>query len=157
MERQHFWIDFAAQKGQDGHNYEQNALLCSPEEGNLVSSAVAKPVLGIPDYWTHTYGSVKHAPALDLDVPARLIESSTPGHSHLYIDVECEWNDYMLLLRAMAKCGILEQSYVDACIRQGATFLRPPGVTKGVNDNKPKPPDLMDRLGIAARDTGLPF
>lgn len=157
MERQHFWIDFNARKGQDGHIYEQTALLCSPEEGNLVSSAVAKPILGIPDYWQHTFAQTKHAPALDLDVPARLIESSTPGHYHLYIDVECEWAAYVRLLDAMVACNILEPNYVEACKRQGATFLRPPGVTKGVNDSKPQPPDIMERLGIAARGDGIPF
>lgn len=157
MERQHFWIDFAAKKGQDGHIYEQSALLCEPEEANLISSAVAKPVIGLPDYWQHTYSAVKHAPALDVDVPAHLIESSTPGHFHLYFDVECEWKDYCEMLRAMVKCGILEQNYVDACVRQGATFLRPPGVTKGVNDSKPKPPDMMDRLGVSMRDDILSF
>lgn len=154
IERQHFWIDLSTPRT-DHQIYTQSPLLCEPEEANLISSAVAKPILGIPDYWKHTHGQVKHAPALDLDVPTRLIESSTPGHYHLYIDVECDWPDYVAMLKAMAKCGILEQNYVDACVRQGATFLRPPGVTKAVNDSKPPPKDLMERLGVTMRGNGI--
>jgi hypothetical protein len=53
-----------------------------------------------------------HTIMLDLDVPATLVPSSTPGHSHLYIDVP------------------LEDGYVSASIERGHTALRLPGVKK---------------------------
>jgi hypothetical protein len=34
------------------------------------------------------YDTDRHAPVLDIDVPAYLVPSSTPGHSHLYIYVK---------------------------------------------------------------------
>jgi len=72
----------------------------------------------------------KHAPVLDLDVHHKLVPSSTEGHGHLYIDVECEWDDYVNLLDAMSKCGILEESYVEFSKRRGASFVRKPGTYK---------------------------
>lgn len=39
-----------------------------------------------------------HAVLLDLDVPAYLVPSTTPGHSHLYIDVAVPKSDYFSLL-----------------------------------------------------------
>ena len=35
-----------------------------------------------------------HRPILDIDLPAALIPSSTPGHYHLYIDKPMEWDRY---------------------------------------------------------------
>lgn len=73
----------------------------------------------------------RHAVLLDLDVPAFLIPSSTPGHSHLYINKALEQDKYFKLLDVLAECGILEQGYVDASKSQGGTFLRLPWVKKG--------------------------
>lgn len=73
-----------------------------------------------------------HAPALDLDVPHTLIPSSTPGHSHLYIDVPMSWWRYKRLLKALAKAGIIEKGFVKASIARGHTDLRVPW--KGKND-----------------------
>jgi len=75
-------------------------------------------------------GSGMHAPALDIDWPCQLIESSTPGHFHLYIDKRLTWAQYVKVLNVLAEVGILEQNYVAASIRDGATILRRPGVRK---------------------------
>lgn len=75
-------------------------------------------------------GSGLHAPALDIDLPCRLVPSSTPGHHHLYIDKAMPWPKYVKLLNVLAEVGILEESYVAASIRDGATILRKPGVSK---------------------------
>lgn len=75
-----------------------------------------------------------HAPALDLDVPARLVPSSTPGHSHLYIDVPMPWDDYVRLLTVLADVGILEPNYVSVSIARGASYLRKEGVYKPGSD-----------------------
>lgn len=72
-----------------------------------------------------------HAVLLDLDVPAWLIPSSTPGHSHLYVDLHCHQDDYFEFLEAAVKVGLVEEGYVGACESRGATSLRLPWVRKG--------------------------
>lgn len=67
-----------------------------------------------------------HAPALDIDVLAHLIESSTPGHGHLYIDVKMPWRKYRRLLRALWKAGIIEKNYYKVSVKRKGTHLRPP-------------------------------
>ena len=71
-----------------------------------------------------------HTPMLDIDIPARLIESSTPGHSHLYIDKEMTWRQYKRLLRALMKAGIIEENYYKESVRRKASHLRPPWIEK---------------------------
>lgn len=72
-----------------------------------------------------------HKVVVDLDHPAILLDSSTPGHHHLYIDKEMPWDDYAKLLRVMAEVGLLEQGYVDACLYRGYSAVRLPWVRKG--------------------------
>ena len=74
--------------------------------------------------------SEEHAPALDLDVPAFMVESSTPGHSHLFIDVKMSWRKYKKLLKVLGECGILEEGYVKASIARQGSFLRLPWIKK---------------------------
>ncbi len=71
-----------------------------------------------------------HRPVLDLDIPAKLVPSSTPGNSHLYIDLPITPEKYMALLQALQDAGILQRGYAQAGIRRGATFVRPPNVKK---------------------------
>ena len=71
-----------------------------------------------------------HRPVLDIDIPARLIPSSTPGHSHLYLDIDMEWDKYEALLKALADAHVIEEGYVLAALDRRATFVRLPWVTK---------------------------
>lgn len=71
-----------------------------------------------------------HAPVIDLDIPARLVPSSTEGHSHLYIDVDLTWYAYRRLLRALCEAGIIEQGYLNASEDRGMTMVRKPGVKR---------------------------
>jgi hypothetical protein len=75
------------------------------------------------------YGGT-HAPALDIDLPCRLVESTTPGHFHLFIDHEMPWSAYMKLLYALQDAGILEPGYVASAVNRGQSFLRLPHVKK---------------------------
>lgn len=84
-------------------------------EGNLVSSLTEDGT---------------HRPALDLDIPARLVPSTTEGHSHLYLDVNLSQEEYQKLLDVMWEVGILQRGFVSQLERLGATFLRPPWVKK---------------------------
>lgn len=71
-----------------------------------------------------------HMPAIDVDVPCRLVPSTTPGHHHLLFDVPVLWEDYTDLLETLAQCGIVEDGYAKACQNRGASFLRLPWVRK---------------------------
>lgn len=73
-------------------------------------------------------GSEDHAVLLDLDVPAYLVPSTTPGHTHLYVDVRCKEEDYFGLLDALVRCGVIELGYAQASKAKGGTYLRLPWV-----------------------------
>ena len=71
-----------------------------------------------------------HTVMIDLDVPAKLVPSTTPGNSHLYIDVPLPWRKYRKLLAALGEAGILQEGYVKASIIRRCTALRLPWVKK---------------------------
>lgn len=71
-----------------------------------------------------------HAPVLDLDIPHRYVPSSTPGHGHLYLDVELDWNTYVALLAQLHACGVIGSGFFYWSLRRQATFVRPPHVKK---------------------------
>ena len=87
-------------------------------EANLISSIVDEERFGQESL---------HAPVLDLDVPAYLVPSKTPGHSHLYIDKPMTWYEYEGLLRALERAGVLEPGYVAVAkqLHMTAVRLRP--------------------------------
>ena len=72
----------------------------------------------------------RHAPAIDIDLPCRLVPSSTRGNFHLYIDHPTTWFRYRVMLWAMYKAGFVERGYYKVSARRKATFLRLPGVRK---------------------------
>jgi hypothetical protein len=96
-------------------------------EATLVSSAVDGD-----DPWEGE--QPLHLPALDLDFPAHLEPSSTPGHFHLYLNKEVEWDKYLKFLWAGHEAGILERGFVKAAELRKATFVRYPGVIKGIDE-----------------------
>lgn len=67
-----------------------------------------------------------HLVCLDIDMPAELLPSKTPGHFHLYIEHKMPWEKYVTLLRALAEAGIIEEGYANASIAKGCTALRLP-------------------------------
>lgn len=77
-----------------------------------------------------TGGFNYHRPVLDIDIPAALIDSSTPGQHHLYLDVCIPWDTYVKLLDVMAECGILQPGYVAASKERGFTAVRLPWIRK---------------------------
>ena len=72
----------------------------------------------------------KHLVAVDLDIPAVLVPSSTLGHSHLIIDKELTWPQYRKLLEVLGEVGILEEGYVAASLRRNTTHIRSPWFPK---------------------------
>lgn len=81
-------------------------------------------------YSSEVKGTDKHAPVLDIDLPARLVPSSSPEHYHLYIEQLLSWRKYKKLLKAMSDAGIVESAYVKESINRGATFVRTPNTKK---------------------------
>lgn len=71
-----------------------------------------------------------HYPVLDIDYPATLVPSTTPGHFHLYLDQAVPWWKYKIVLRALAFAGLIEPGYDRASRRRGFTAVRPPHVKK---------------------------
>ena len=67
-----------------------------------------------------------HTLMIDLDVPATLVPSTTPGHSHLYIDVEMSWKQLRDLLWALWQAGVIEEGYLKASLERGHTSVRLP-------------------------------
>jgi hypothetical protein len=74
----------------------------------------------------------KHMIMVDVDVPMQIIESSTPGHYHVYFPQSYIPKEKLFnLLDAMAECGIVERGYAEASRARGFAALRLPWVHKG--------------------------
>lgn len=72
-----------------------------------------------------------HYPNLDIDIPVRVVLSSTTDHCHLYFDtVKLTWWQYKELLTALGNAGILDPKYVAHSLQREQTLLRPEGVKK---------------------------
>lgn len=99
----------------------------------------------------------RHRPVLDLDVPARYVPSTTPGHDHLYIDLPAglTWEQYEAVLVALGNAGILEPGYVSAARRRHATFVRPQGVKKPAKEAPATAPVAASTFGKVAMSKTL--
>jgi hypothetical protein len=96
-------------------DYEVKPDEADINNGNLIGSATQQGT---------------HAPVFDLDFPAYLLPSSSPGKFHLYLEKEISWESYLDILESMVNAGLLEPGWVDSGITNGAMLLRPPGVFK---------------------------
>ena len=114
--------------------YEENVgesrpVVYTTEAATVVTSEVAGRL-------NQTYEpSGKHKPVLDIDLPVKVVPSSTEGHFHLFIDKEMSWKDYTKLLDVLAEVGIIEQGF--SRVSQGSrqhTAVRLPWVKKEAND-----------------------
>lgn len=72
----------------------------------------------------------KQMPILDMDFPHRLLPSTTPGHTHLYIDVKMSKWRWFWLMCALKYAGVIELGFFVWSIRRGGNFVRLPGVQK---------------------------
>jgi len=101
---------------------EGREVVTELSEANVVSSIVPRP---------SEMSERTHRPVLDLDIPAFLVPSSTPGHSHLYIDHDVPDDVFWRLCDALAEAGILQEGYVSASKSRGYTSVRLPWIKKG--------------------------
>lgn len=87
------------------------------DEANLISSLCE-------DGW--------HRPVIDIDLPVKAV-TSTNGGTHLFIDKPMTFGDYLGLLCALAKVGIVEWGYYYAVKKAGMSQVRVPGVAKAAH------------------------
>ena len=102
----------------------------------------------------------RHKLVLDIDFPAKLLPSSTPGHFHLFIDKEMSWEAYQEVLEVLADAGIIEYGYRGASEERGFTGVRVPWKKKSnVEDPRcarcHKTPDQIMEYQLAAADGGV--
>jgi hypothetical protein len=95
-----------------GGTFKNAAKMSGPQAADVVSSKIE--------------GSDYHTLMLDIDLPARLLESSTPGHYHLYIDKPITWRRYRAVLQALSDAGVIEEAFFKAARINQATHLRVP-------------------------------
>jgi hypothetical protein len=130
-------VDFDAPT--DG-NYERPTEEVTSDAANLITSKVR---LGTDV--ESAFGTTLHKPVIDIDLPVKVVESSTPGHHHLYIDKAMSWEKYRHLLEALAVAGLVEPGYVNASIDRGYSAVRLPWIHKG--EPVPATPDTVDTDG----------
>lgn len=114
--------DEADPETQKSASKARHAVL-DPAKANVFSSLLQGQEIDDPDDALHTI-------ALDIDHRMRVVDSSTEGHGHLYIDCQMPWRDVVKLMRVMAEVGLLEPGYVKASERRLATHLRMPWESK---------------------------
>lgn len=135
MKRRLWWAD---PDTMDTNPSEATTPLAEPpagEQPNLVSSLLENGM---------------HAPVIDIDHVVYVIPSSTPGHFHLYIDVEMDFERYDKLLRAMVEAGIVGSGYYEhSMTNRGFTTARLPWVRKG---DKSKAQDTVDEIVAAVHE-----
>jgi hypothetical protein len=91
-----------------------------PDSAEMVSSLIVKD----------DKATGNHTIMLDFDYPVTLVESSTAGHHHLYIDHVLPWAKYKRLLKALRDADLIEDGFYRASLRNHATMLRPPWVQR---------------------------
>jgi hypothetical protein len=115
----------------DGNDHEG---VTDIERANLITSIVEAGGL------SHLGGDfAMHKVVIDVDLPVKVIESSTPGHFHLFIDHAMGWETYCRLLGALTSAGIVEPGYLAAALGRGHTAVRLPWVRKPATVLAPLP------------------
>jgi hypothetical protein len=77
----------------------------------------------------------RHILMLDLDLQTHVVESSSPGHKHLYVNTSLTKEALAEIVDVLAKHGIIQQGIKQQMDKRGHLALRPPGVKKGSNDD----------------------
>ncbi len=68
----------------------------------------------------------KQMPILDMDFPHRIIPSSTPGHTHLYIDIPMSNWKWFWLMVGLWQAGVIELGFFVWSLRRKGNFVRTP-------------------------------
>ena len=90
-DNQAYWVDLTAVDSS-----EHGVQRAKPIKANVGGSANVMSS-------SHSQYPDRHKVMLDLDVRHKLIPSTTPGHSHLNLDVDLSSDDYERLLNALRR------------------------------------------------------
>lgn len=99
----------------DGSLAPDGRFPCPAPEANLLGSRTAEGM---------------HLVTLDIDFPARLLPSSTPGHFHLLLDKPMTWRQYRRFLRAAYLGGLIGWNTYWRSLDNAASFVRANGIVK---------------------------
>jgi hypothetical protein len=72
----------------------------------------------------------KQMPILDLDFPHQAVPSSTPGHTHLYLNTVMSKWQWFWLMWGLWQAGVIELGFFVWSVRRGGNFVRLPGLEK---------------------------
>lgn len=106
------------------YRQRKNRIRVEKDDANLISSKTTRG---------------KHMPIIDLDYNFAVVDSSTQGHQHLYLNVEISRLKFTVLMLALWFAGVVETGYAVWSLRRGGNFVRMPGVVKqpGAETDKP--------------------
>lgn len=130
------WVDFARGGYTEEEEADGRVVLDAPlEESNVMTSLVdIASITGLASLGDHEETNARdvvlHRPVIDIDHRVAVVESSTAGHSHLFVDVMMPWEDLVRLLEVLAEIGLVEPGYVNASKARGYTAVRLPWVSK---------------------------
>jgi hypothetical protein len=72
----------------------------------------------------------RQMPIIDMDFPHHVEPSTTPGHTHLYIDRPISKVRWIILMTALRMAGVIETGFYVWSLRRGGNFVRLPGTVK---------------------------
>ena len=126
-----FRVDWTKARGKhDPNDTAEYEPLIDREEADLERANIVSSKIRPRPFEDET--KPRHVLAIDLDIPAHLVPSSTNGHYHLYVETKegIPHHRYMALLHALADAGIIEPGYAQVSIARGHSDLRLPWVRK---------------------------
>lgn len=124
-------LDFAATRKDSCVQMWLNKKLKQDDTNNLAKILLTLDLIEHTGHvsWVDTLNCL----FINFSVPADLIQSSTIGHFHLYLDKELTYAVYKTLIETFVDVGILQQGILRRFNTSGQTFLRPPGHIKPSN------------------------
>lgn len=109
------------------NGYPAYEEVTSLDEANVISSLIDPVKFDLADVEPTPK---LHTVVLDIYVPATMVDSTSPGHHHLFIDSVMTQDTYFALLDALANAGVIEQGYANASKARGFSAVRLPWVKK---------------------------
>lgn len=106
-------------EGYGSEGYNERRVTSDINDANVITSLVESEL-----------GETMHKPIIDVDLPVKIVPSTTEGHGHLYMDLAMPWEDYVKLLDVLVEIGAVEYGYVSASKERGFTAVRVPWVKK---------------------------
>lgn len=115
-------LDFCKASAVDHSALRFEMGLSEPDANDLCLAFIEAEIIEADEAW---YADDNRSLTLGpIHWPFRVVDSSTAGHSHLYIDREMSWPQYENLLEVMATVGLVENGYLEASKARGQSFLR---------------------------------